>query len=152
MAINKDYRIRFHYLKAVVLADRTGIKAVVAKIIIDAGLQPEAVNYIFCSDEHVWKINKQYLDHDTYTDIITFDLSESPKAVVADIFISVDRVRENARLAKEPVRREFCRVIFHGALHLTGMRDKSQADKDKMRKQEEKYLGVLAKRSTKHGF
>lgn len=115
----------------------------VARILKDARLKPEAVNYIFCSDKELWRINREYLKHDTYTDIITFDLSDNPRLIIADIYISVDRVRENAGLIGQTLRNELLRVIFHGALHLAGLKDKSTKDKRAMRKKEDYYLRMF---------
>ena len=76
------------------------------------------MSYIFCSDKYLLEINQQFLKHDYYTDIITFDLSETPKQVIAEVYISVDRVKDNARALGVSVKKELHRVIFHGALHL----------------------------------
>jgi probable rRNA maturation factor len=98
------------------------------------------LNYVFCSDGELLKINQQYLGHDYYTDIITFDLSDSETEISGEVYISVDRVRDNAAELGEPINTELARVIFHGALHLCGYRDKSKREKLLMRKKEEKYL------------
>jgi probable rRNA maturation factor len=98
------------------------------------------LTYIFCSDEHLLGINREFLNHDTYTDIITFDLSDSEKELVGEIYVSVDRVAENAEKFKISYNQELHRVIFHGALHLSGFKDKSAKDKAEMRKQEENCL------------
>ena len=99
----------------------------------------ESVNYIFCSDKKILEINRQFLNHDYYTDIITFDLSESDK-IVAEIYISLDRVRDNAKQEGTSLKSELHRVIFHGALHLCGYRDKTKAEIKVMREKEEQYL------------
>lgn len=145
MAIAQQNRIKFHYQKKVTLPDRRSIKGVIIRILKDAGLKPEAINYIFCSDESLWRINLEYLKHNTYTDIITFDLSEEPGKVIADIYISVDRVRENARQHKATLKDEILRVIFHGALHLSGFKDKSAKEQNTMRIKENEYLGLFHK-------
>jgi probable rRNA maturation factor len=100
----------------------------------------EALNYIFCDDETLYSINKDFLQHSTYTDIITFPLSDPGDPVTADIYISVDRVRENSKVLQTPFQREIHRVIFHGALHLCGYKDKSPKEQATMRRMEEKYL------------
>ena len=97
------------------------------------------IQYVFCSDEYLLQINKQFLQHDYYTDIITFDLS-SGKEVTAEIYISVDRVKENASAFDVPFRQEMLRVIFHGALHLCGYRDKTKGEITLMREKESEYL------------
>jgi probable rRNA maturation factor len=135
--------IRFHFLSRAALRSRTAIKEVVSKILADHGRVPEAINYIFCDDEYVRAINASYLKHDFYTDIITFDLSNEPDRVLADIFISVDRVRDNAKAAGSGMQEELVRVILHGALHLSGFRDKRASEIRAMREAEERYLAVL---------
>jgi len=100
----------------------------------------EQLQYIFCSDEYLLEINKQHLQHNYYTDIITFDLSEKPNAVIGEIYISVDRVRDNAQNYDATFKNELLRVIFHGALHLCGFKDKTEKDQTLMRKAEDKYL------------
>jgi probable rRNA maturation factor len=100
------------------------------------------LNFIFCSDEHLLGINIQYLKHNTYTDIITFDNSESPKTVEGDIFISIERVEENAKKLNVPFIEELRRVIIHGVLHLVGYSDKGEAQIKVMRKKEDTYLSL----------
>lgn len=106
----------------------------------------QELNYIFCSDEFLHKINLDYLNHDTYTDIITFDLqepSEENKNIESDIFISIDRVTENARKLNISFKEELARVMAHGLLHLIGFKDKSDEDKKGMRLAENKALELL---------
>lgn len=98
------------------------------------------LQYIFCSDDYLLQINRQFLHHDYYTDIITFDLTEESYPINAEIYISVDRVRDNAREFGNSLRRELHRVIFHGALHLCGYKDKNPREQELMRQMEEKYL------------
>lgn len=98
------------------------------------------LNYIFCSDEFLLEINQQYLNHDTLTDIITFDLSDTPGKITGEIYISVDRVKENAIKFNVAYTDEMHRVIFHGALHLCGFKDKKPADQKIMRQMENKCL------------
>lgn len=100
----------------------------------------QILNFIFCSDEYLLKLNEQYLNHDTYTDIITFDNSESPKIIVGDIFISIDRIRENAKNFKTTFTNELHRVIIHGTLHLMGYADKNTKAKKMMIDKEDEYL------------
>ncbi len=102
----------------------------------------DSVNIIFCSDDYLHELNKNYLHHDTYTDIITFDYSED-KVISGDIFISIDRVRENATSYNFPFYSELHRVIIHGFLHLTGLKDKTNADKQVMRTKEDYCLSLL---------
>ncbi len=101
------------------------------------------INYIFCSDKYLLGLNSSYLNHDTYTDIITFDQSETINQLEADIYISIDRVRENAQTLETSFDSELFRVISHGLLHLCGFKDKTTADKNEMRSEEESALELL---------
>lgn len=98
------------------------------------------LHYIFCTDSSLHKINLQFLNHDDFTDIITFDLSEGHQKLVAEIYISVERVRENAKTFLIDYDTELHRVIFHGALHLCGLGDKTASEKTAMRRAEEEAL------------
>jgi probable rRNA maturation factor len=106
----------------------------------------DSVHYIFCSDEYLLRINRDFLKHDYYTDIITFGLSEGGQPVEAEIYISVDRVRDNARSLGQPFSREMARVLFHGALHLCGYRDKKKSEITTMREREDHYLRLFEKK------
>jgi probable rRNA maturation factor len=99
------------------------------------------LNYIFCSDEHLREMNIQFLNHKTFTDILTFDNSEDG-SIEGDIFISIDRVKENSAKFNTDFLTELHRVIIHGALHLIGYKDKSDRDKKAMRKKEDAYLSL----------
>lgn len=98
------------------------------------------LNFIFCSDNYLLDINKEYLNHDTYTDIVTFDSSESEDVIAGDIFISVDRIRDNATKFSVSEKDELHRVIIHGVLHLCGYLDKTKDDKSRMTAKEDEYL------------
>lgn len=98
------------------------------------------LNYIFCSDEYLHNMNISYLNHDTLTDIITFDNAEFEGEIVGDIFISIERVKENAVKFGVSFEDELHRVMVHGALHLLGYKDKKKADQEKMRERENYYL------------
>lgn len=100
------------------------------------------LNYIFCSDAYLLAINKQYLNHQTLTDIITFDNSEGDGNIEGDIFISIDRVHENASRLSAPFEEELQRVLIHGVLHLSGYEDKSPKQKEDMRKKEDACLSL----------
>ncbi len=102
------------------------------------------LNFIFTSDDILFELNQQYLGHSTLTDIITFDLSESKTKLEGDIYISIDRAKENAGLFREPVEREVNRLMIHGVLHLAGYEDKTKAEKAEMRSKEDYYLSLLA--------
>lgn len=112
-------------------------------IIVEHGAKPVEINYIFCSDEYILKVNKEYLDHDYYTDIITFDNSEEDGMLESDLFISVDRIKDNAITLQEPFEKEFHRVLIHGILHLLGYDDKDEQEKSKMRSKENECLSIL---------
>ena len=121
------------------LQSRTKLKKFIELIFKKEGRPLLSINYIFCTDKALLEINKQFLKHDFYTDIITFDLSESDE-IAAEIYISVDRVRDNASLLGVSFKSELHRVIFHGALHLCGYSDKTKDQKAEMRGKEGFYL------------
>jgi rRNA maturation RNase YbeY len=101
------------------------------------------LRFVFCSDEFLYQMNVKYLNHNTYTDIITFDTSENPKFVSGELFVSLDRIRENAENNTKTIENEVFRVIIHGVLHLLGFKDKKESDIIEMRSQEEKCLSLL---------
>ena len=103
------------------------------------GFRIGELNYIFCSDDYLLDINQKYLGHDTLTDIVTFDNSEDPKMIEGDIFISIDRVQENA-LKFDTAESELKRVMIHGLLHLAGYKDKDKAQKELMTIKENEHL------------
>lgn len=129
---------------AVKLKNKAGLRQWLTETITTEGYRLKELNYIFCTDAYLLQINRQYLDHDTYTDIITFDNSEIDKTIIGDIFISVERVRENALKFNAHPDTELHRVMIHGALHLLGYKDKDAASKNLMTQMEDQYL---AKRS-----
>ena len=116
------------------------LKSWINQTIISENYQLSELNFICCSDNYLLKINKQYLNHDTYTDIITFDNSEEQGLIYGDVFISIDRVKENAKTFKTTLATELHRVIIHGTLHLLGYKDKSIKEKTLMTKKEDFYL------------
>ncbi len=103
------------------------------------------LSYVFCSDDYILNINRKFLKHDYYTDIITFDISESSAEIQGEIYISIDRVKDNAKQFGQPAKTEMLRVVFHGALHLCGYKDKSKAQQRKMRQLEDDYLSLFHK-------
>src|SRR5215203_5362666 len=106
-------RIHFHFLtKPFYFPNRNHLKSFLQKLFSDAGKEVEAVNYIFCTDEYLLSLNKAHLKHNTYTDIISFELSTKNEPLLADIFISVERVKENALLYKTGFQKELLRVMF----------------------------------------
>ena len=100
----------------------------------------KTINYIFCSDRVILEINKKYLNHDFYTDVITFDLSPDNKAISAEVYIGIERIRDNAKQLGFSTKVELHRVLFHAALHLCGYNDKKKKDKELMRKKEDELL------------
>ena len=132
--------IRFDFLiKGFSLKELGRLRLFIVSIFKENRKQLSSVNYIFCSDRYLLKINQTFLKHDYYTDIISFDLSPG-KVTQGEIFISIDRVRENAANFERSFKEELHRVIFHGALHLCGLNDKTEIEKSKMRRMEDKYL------------
>ena len=106
------------------------------------GKRVKSVTYIFCSDDYLLDINKTYLQHDYLTDIITFDLSEEG-VLISDIFVSVERVNENAKDAGLAFDIELHRVMFHGLLHLCGFKDKTADEKGRMRTHEDEWIRLF---------
>jgi probable rRNA maturation factor len=102
-----------------------------------------SIDYIFCSDDYLLGINKTYLGHDDLTDVITFDLSNPKEAIISEVYISVERVKENALLFKTTFVSELHRVMLHGALHLCGFKDKTSKQKKEIREKEDYYLKIL---------
>lgn len=103
------------------------------------------ITYVFCSDDYLLRINQDFLQHDYYTDIISFDLSEPGGKAEAEIYVSLDRVRDNANALGIPFRTELYRVLFHGALHICGYKDKKKSEIAVMREKEEQYLRLFDK-------
>lgn len=109
------------------------------------GIRKIRLDYVFCSDEALLQVNRQFLEHDTYTDIITFDLSETDREIIGEIRISVERVADNAKKFDVSYEMELHRVIFHGMLHLCGFRDKKTNEKQEMRNAEDACLNAYFK-------
>ena len=110
------------------------------KVILDNNKTPGDINFVITNDEVLQSINLKYLNTDTYTDIISFTLSEESGSISGDIYISLERVRDNAIKYKVTAEEEFRRILVHGILHLLGYDDKSKGDKTRMTKMENKYL------------
>jgi probable rRNA maturation factor len=109
-------------------------------LVKEEGFRLISAEYIFCSDDYLLEINRDYLQHDYYTDIITFDLSEEEQEIEGTIYISLDRVRDHAQALNIDFDTELARVMAHGLLHLCGFKDKSKAEQAEMRKKEDYYL------------
>jgi rRNA maturation RNase YbeY len=134
-------KVSFNFLTPIPLSSRNKLKSFIDDLIKKEGRKLDNLNFIFCSDEYLLDINNTYLAHNYYTDIITFDLAENgSKAISGDIFISTDRVRDNAQAFNSKLSIELHRVIFHGVLHLCGYKDKTKVTKLKMTAREDYYL------------
>ena len=114
----------------------------ITKVIETEGCKLGEINYIFCDDEYLHKINVEFLNHDTYTDIISFDYTLG-KTINGDIYISIDRVKENAVEYNVTFEAELNRVMVHGVLHYLGIKDKTETDKIEMRNKENEYLLLI---------
>ncbi|WP_276967268.1 rRNA maturation RNase YbeY [Chryseobacterium sp.] len=108
-------------------------------LILSEGKKPGEINYIFCDDEYLLKINQDYLQHDYYTDIITFDYVKG-KTISAEIFVSLQRISDNASTLSRDYEEELRRVLAHGILHLAGYKDKTEEEEKEMRRMEDLYL------------
>lgn len=128
--------IEFNFETDFVLNSPESYKKWIETIIHDYNFDVGAISYIFCDDEYLLQINQQYLNHDDLTDIISFDYSEE-KLISGDIFISIERVQENAKEFKVDFQLELLRVMSHGILHFIGFKDKNENDVKEMRKNEE---------------
>lgn len=134
--------ILFHSESEFILHKKSLYKKWIKKCVVSLTKEVGNINYIFCDDDYLLKINKEYLNHDTYTDIISFDYSEKDK-LSGDIYISVDRLKENANNFETTFKEELNRVLIHGILHFAGFNDKTKAEKAEMRKQENYYISLL---------
>ncbi|WMI66659.1 rRNA maturation RNase YbeY [Aestuariibaculum sp. YM273] len=112
-------------------------------VISNEGFKLEEINYVFCDDEYLHKLNVEFLDHDTLTDIISFDYTVG-KLIQGDIFISVERVKDNAKDFEQNFDKELQRVIVHGVLHYCGYKDKTDDESKLMREKEDFYINQLA--------
>jgi rRNA maturation RNase YbeY len=127
---------------------RRVMKALLIELFRKEKVELDAIQYVLVSDEALLEVNRSYLNHDYYTDIITFDLSAPGSAKVSDIYISLDRVEENAKQYNQSRINELRRVMIHGCLHLCGYKDKLKTDQLRMREREDYYLRLYTKRST----
>lgn len=124
------------------LRKKKKIKHWVFATIQNEGYSLENINIIFTSDDFLLEINREHLNHDYYTDIITFNYNDG-KSVSSDLYISIDRVKDNAKTQKTTFTNEIHRVIIHGVLHLIGYNDKTDQEKKRMREKENYYLEIL---------
>lgn len=134
-------KIKFYFLdRKPILKDRKKLRFFIEDLFVIEKKKLGNLVYIFCSDKHLLQINIDFLKHDYFTDIITFDMSNSKTEIEGEVYISVERIKENAKLEGVSFNEELHRVVFHGALHLCGYKDKKKAESFKMRSLEEKYL------------
>lgn len=131
--------INFNYENDFVLSNEGQIAKWISYTITEEGCQEEEINYIFCDDEYLHRLNVEFLKHDTLTDIISFDYSIG-KILQGDIFISTERVLDNTTDFKVTFEEELSRVIIHGVLHLCGYKDKTEEEEKMMRSKEDHYL------------
>jgi rRNA maturation RNase YbeY len=134
--------------KGTSLKFRTALKNFIKKQCYKEGVKIDALQYVFCSDAYLLEINKQFLNHDFYTDIISFDLSDQKGILKGEVYISIDRVKDNAKTEGNLYMHELLRVIFHGALHFCGYKDKKPSDAKLMRSMEDKWLKAYLKMIT----
>ncbi len=134
--------ISFNYETAFSLDNEAQLSDWIVKVISEEGCKLEEINYIFCDDEYLLKLNVEFLNHDTLTDIISFDYSVG-KIIQGDIFISIERVKDNAIDFKVSTLEELYRVMVHGVLHYCGYKDKSESEERLMRQKENHYLKQL---------
>jgi rRNA maturation RNase YbeY len=132
--------IYFFYQTPVSLKERTRLKGFIGDIFKRERKKLNYINFIFCTDKFLLNINRDFLNHDYYTDIITFPLSKINSPIEAEVYISIDRIKENAKKLGNSYTKELHRVIFHGVLHLCGYSDKKHNEIILMRKKEEEYL------------
>lgn len=122
------------------LRNKRPLKVFILELFAKERKKIKKITYIFCSDKQIININKTFLKHNYYTDIISFDLSQLPEEIEAEIYISIDRVKDNASKEGVSFNEELHRVIFHGALHFCGYNDKKREEAKAMRKKENQYL------------
>ena len=139
----KGSNISFYSVSTFSLKTEAEVVACIKAIAAEESCVVEDIAFVFCDDNYLLKINKEFLDHDTYTDIITFDYSVGNE-IISEIYVSTDRVQENAKKYKQTFENEIHRVMIHGVLHLCGYNDKLAEEKQIMRDKENHYLSLLA--------
>lgn len=133
--------IRFHAITDFDIADKSKLKKWIIKVVEKEGSAIAELNFIFCDDDYLLEKNKTFLKHNTLTDIITFDYSEK-NTLTGDVYISIERVKENSQNYGVPYENELHRVIIHGVLHLLGYKDKNEKQQKEMREKEDFYLSL----------
>ena len=139
--------VQFIEVKKPIFLKSNELKSFLKRLIFKEGKTLGDLSVVFCTDEYLLKVNQDYLQHDYYTDIITFDYCEGSK-ISGDLLISLDRVMENSVLEKTSFENECFRVVFHGVLHLCGFKDKTKRDVLIMRGKESEYLDLFVSRET----
>jgi len=138
-----DLGIQFFFEEVTFDWDETIITSWLKAVVEEEGKMLQSIRFVFCTDDFLHQMNLDYLDHDTLTDVITFPFSSKPSVINGEIYISIDRIRENATTYSVPFERELTRVVVHGVLHLCGYGDKNLTDKEKMTERENFYLAKL---------
>lgn len=136
-------KIFFHKESVSFPLDASAINVWIENAVLSLGYSLKNLSFVFCDDEYLKNINVKYLGHDYYTDVISFDYS-TEEGLVGDVFISIERVRENANNFKVSFNEELFRVIIHGVLHLCGFNDKTDKEIKEIRKQENHFLSLIA--------
>lgn len=144
MPLKSKNAVRFNYqIENFKLKDVLFYKTFLASVMVQENVAFSEIQYIFCTDRYLLQLNRKYLQHDTYTDILTFSLALPSEPVVSEIYISIERVRENAEIMKNTFDEELARVMIHGLLHLCGYNDIADNEKKEMREKENFYLKQL---------
>lgn len=144
---NKTQKINFRFQKPTPITNRSGVKQAIVHIFKKEKQKLEHLDIIFCSDDFLLDINQANLNHNYYTDTITFNYTpKHQKEILGEIYISIDRVRENAKRYQSTIKKELLRVIFHSSLHLCGFKDKTNSQKKEMSIKEDYYLKFFEKR------
>lgn len=125
------------------IREKQALRKIIGKIILESDFIPGPINIIFCSDKFLRRYNKKYLRHDYYTDVIAFDLSGEAGIIEGDIYISLERIRQNARQYHVAIQKEISRVIIHGILHLVGFEDGNREAKREMEKAENSFMSKM---------
>lgn len=137
--------INFHYQVPVNIRFKEALVKTINKIFSKESQSCDALSVVFCSDDYLLNINQQFLQHDTFTDIISFNYADKGEPVNGELYISIDRIRENAKLFNSSVEEERARVIFHGVLHFCGFKDKNVPQQKVMRNKEDEYMKAYKK-------
>lgn len=140
---NPEISVEFHFTEIDTFPfPEELIRKWILAIIRNENKEPGDLNFIFCSDQYLHQMNVDYLDHDTLTDVITFDYSQDFLNISGDVFISIDRVKDNCKDLQLDFLNELCRIIAHGLLHIIGYDDKQPLSKDVMTSKEDHYLSL----------